>query len=279
MKNICASCVGVNVNKIIKTDNSKKPKWLKNIDYVTEFISKIPVKSYKQKKTDTKLTVNLSESRCNKYVLYWGAGASSDIKIKDAKTAYSNFSNYGVTKVDKYGKAVFYFKCPQAYSTVEKGKTKKETFYKHIHFSFSNNINTKWTNPVYTKIIVCDLGMAQTLKLLNNDEIVLINALPAEYYAKSHIPNSYNLHHKTIKKMSQDELLQWFKDVIYKNYKNLAKLIKKNQINLYEVPIVFYCGNKSCNLSEKASQELLKKGFVNIREFSGGMKEYGKYFL
>ena len=50
MKNICASCVGVNVNKIIKTDNSKKPKWLKNIDYVTEFISKIPVKSYKQKK-------------------------------------------------------------------------------------------------------------------------------------------------------------------------------------------------------------------------------------
>ena len=69
--------------------------------------------------------------------------------------------------------------------------------------------------------------MAQTLKLLNNDEIVLINALPAEYYAKSHIPNSYNLHHKTIKKMSQDELLQWFKDVIYKNYKNLAKLIKK----------------------------------------------------
>ena len=78
--------------------------------------------------------------------------------------------------------------------------------------------------------------------------------------------------------MSQDELLQWFKDVIYKNYKNLAKLIKKREINLYEVPIVFYCGKKSCNLSEKASQELLKKGFVNIREFSGGMKEYNTLF-
>ena len=34
MKNICASCVSVDVTKIIKTDNEKLPLWLKNKNYV-----------------------------------------------------------------------------------------------------------------------------------------------------------------------------------------------------------------------------------------------------
>ena len=49
-KNICASCVGVEVTEIMETDNSKIPKWLESIDYVSNFIDDVPLKKYKMAK-------------------------------------------------------------------------------------------------------------------------------------------------------------------------------------------------------------------------------------
>ena len=46
-KNICASCVGVSVTEIVETDNSKIPKWLESIDYVSNFIDDVPLEKYK----------------------------------------------------------------------------------------------------------------------------------------------------------------------------------------------------------------------------------------
>ena len=48
MKNFCASCIGVNVEDIIKTDNEQLPKWLEKFDYVTNFIHNSKIKEYKQ---------------------------------------------------------------------------------------------------------------------------------------------------------------------------------------------------------------------------------------
>ena len=50
MKNICASCESVSVEKVIKTDNSRLPMWLQKKDYVLDFIESVPVKLYQQKK-------------------------------------------------------------------------------------------------------------------------------------------------------------------------------------------------------------------------------------
>ena len=44
------------------------------------------------------------------------------IMIHDAKKAYGNFKNHGISKVNKNGLVKLYFNCPQAYSTIEKGK-------------------------------------------------------------------------------------------------------------------------------------------------------------
>jgi hypothetical protein len=207
--------------------------------------------------------------------LYWGAKKNDIIlKINNAKKAYGDFSNYGVTKVDKNGDITLFFNCPQPYSTIEKGKKLKETFYRHIHFCLSNKNKTIWLSTVFTKIVICDINLKYTNKLHNLGKVVLINALPNQYYAKSHIPNSYNLFHKNIKKMTQTELFTWFNDVIQINYPKIADSIKKNKINLYEVPIVLYCAHKKCNAGELSAIELLKKGFVNILDFKGGMKEY-----
>ena len=276
MKNICASCQGVDVKNIIKTNNEKLPEWIQKTDYVSNFIEKEKIKSYKQSKTNMKLTFNAGEKNKNKFILYWGAEPQKSIIIKDAKKAYKNFKNYGVTKVNSKGEAVLFFNCPQPYSTVEKGKTKRETFYRHIHFCFSNNEKTDWLPSVYTKVIVCNLSLKQTKQIHNAGDAVLINTLPHQYYGKSHIPGSYNLYHKQIKKMSQSELMKWFKDVVELNYSKLNRLIKQKKLDIYEVPIIVYCAHDKCNASELAAIELLKKGFVNVMDFKGGMKEYLK---
>ena len=142
MKNQCATCIGLNPTSIIKTDNNYVPEWLEEEDYVSKFIKRKNknIKVYRKKKADTKLELNVGKSNSNKYILYWGAKSSNQIIINDAKKAYSNFSNYGVSKVDKNGNTILYFDCPQVYSTKEKNKNHKETFYRHIHFVFQIKI-------------------------------------------------------------------------------------------------------------------------------------------
>ena len=76
--------------------------------------------------------------------------------------------------------------------------------------------------------------------------------------------------------MSQQELFNWMKHVIELNYKKLHNYIKKGKLEIYEVPIIVYCAHDKCNAGELAAIELLRKGFVNIMDFKGGMKEYLK---
>ena len=273
-KKICYACQEISVSKIIKTDASTpKPKWLSKTDYMDLFVKKTPLKSYKQKNTSMKMVLDIGKP--NVYVLYWGAGPNNDITIRDAKDAYGKFLNYGVGKTDSQGKIVCYFNCPSAYSELDK-KNHRETFYRHLHFTYSNN-GKSWINAIYTKLIVCILNYNQTMKLHQEGKIVLINALPSSYYGMSHIPNSYNLDAKTVKKMSLEELNEWMTQVIETNYPKINKMIKSKKINLYELPIVVYCANKQCSAGHKCAMEFLKKGFVNISDFKGGMKEYLKH--
>ena len=273
-KNICASCIGVSVTQIVETDNTKIPKWLESIDYVSNFIDDVPLEKYKMSNPKIKLTLNVGKNRTGKLMLYWGAQSSSKVTINDALEAYGDFSNYGVTRVNKDGKATLYFNCPQPYSTIEMGETMKETFYRHMHFCFSNKKMTSWLPTVYTKIVVCNMKTPEMIHLHKMGEIVLINTLPASYYAKNHIPNSYNLHHTDIDAMSRTELINWMTEVVSRHYPKLHKMVKSGKIAIYELPIVVYCANKKCNLSEKAAIALYNKGFVNVRDYEDGMRGY-----
>lgn len=274
MKNICASCVGVNVENIIKTNDNNLPKWLENIDYVSKFIRQSKIVRYKQSKTNMKLELNVGKVYANRYILYWGAEPSINLNIKHAKKAYSNFKNYGVSTIDKNGNVVLYFNCPQPYKTTEKNKTHPETYYRHIHFCYANKDNTEWIDKVYTKVVICDITLSKSLHLLKHNKVVMLNALPSEYYAKSHIPNTFNLNVDKAKKFSQKQLFEWMLDVIQINYNSIYQLIKNNKINLYEIPIIVYCSHEQCTAAYNLAIELLKKGFVNLLYYKGGTKEY-----
>ena len=209
-------------------------------------------------------------------MLYWGAKSTTKTTINDALNAYGDFSNYGVTYVNNEGKATLYFNCPQPYSTIEMGKSNRETFYRHMHFCFSNKTMTKWLSTVYTKIVICNLKTTEMLEMHKKNKIVLLNTLDCKNYAKGHIPNSYNLHYTEIDAMSREELTNWISEIVSSHYPKLDKLVKSGKIAIYELPIVVYCGNKRCNLSEKAAIALYNKGFVNVRDYEDGMKGYHK---
>ena len=274
----CASCLVFNMNKVIKSNKNMKPTWLSEKDYVSEFIDKQQNTNIRRPDPyDTEMKLHLEDNFRNKKLLYWAAESSSSFLVKDAKKAYGNFKNSGIVKVKDNGDVLFKFRCPQVYSAIRKNEKNPHTFFKHLHFVVFDEKEKKWDDQIYTKIVICRYNYKKTMEFLNTGYYVLINALPCNYYAKDHIPNSYNLFYKQVKKMTTEELLEWFSDIIKIHYPLLHNLVTKKKIDLYEIPIITYCANHTCKASEYTLEELMKKGFVNVGEYSGGIKEYRKY--
>ena len=266
------------MNKVIKSNKNMKPTWLSEKDYVSEFINKQQNTNIRSPDPyDTEMELHLEDNFRNKKLLYWAAESSSSFLVKDAKKAYGNFKNSGIVKVKDNGDVLFKFRCPQVYSAIRKNEKIPHTFFKHLHFVVFDEKEKKWDDQIYTKIVICRYNYKKTMEFLNTGYYVLINALPCNYYAKDHIPNSYNLFYKQVKKMTTQELLEWFSDIVRIHYPLLNDLVKKKKIDLYEIPIITYCANHTCKAAEYTLEELMKKGFVNVGEYTGGINEYRKY--
>ena len=275
-KGSCASCLDFEADKVVKSKESLKPTWLSKYDYVRNFIDNHSLNLKKPPKFNVDMKLDLGQRFSGKKILYWAASENKTNSplIQDAKTAYHNFENSGVVKCTASGNVRLKFQCPQMYKARRSSQTQDSTFFRHLHFVVEKD--GKWDSQIYTKIVICKYNYKQFTQELNGGKTVIINALPAEYFAKDHIPNSYNLFYKTIAKMSVKELHDWFGEVIKIHYPKLYTYIKNKKLEIYEIPIVVYCAHSKCNASELAIKELMKKGFVNINEYSGGIDEYRK---
>lgn len=281
MSEICASCLTFDVNKIVKSNEQLTPKWLNEKNYVRDFITnKKNFNNYHPKNFNVKMKLNVGKQHSGKKILYWATKEKkgNNLHINDAKSAYGNFSNSGIASINKNGEVLLKFCCPQIYHTTPANKSKQQSYYRHLHFVLSNEKKDKWENQIYTKIVVCKFGLNSSLKMLKSGEFVFINALPCEYYGKDHIPNTYNLTHSQVKQMSQTSLLKWFEELIQVHYPKIYDSVKSKTININEIPIIAYCAHDKCNASELLLEELMKRGMVNVNEYSGGMKDYRKKF-
>ena len=276
-RKLCASCLKFNFNKTLRSSNKRKPKWLNKIDYVKEFVEKNS-KNFNNrhpKNYNKVMKINLGKKLSNKKILYWAANPSNKLIIHDAKHAYGNFSNSGVASIDKNGFAKIKFMVPQNYKTIIKNEKTYTSFFKHIHYVISDNNNDAWIFKIFTKLIHNNYDYKQLLQKLNSKEAIILNVLPSEYYAKDHIPNTYNLPVSQIKKMSIKDLNKWFTSIINLHYIKLKNLIP-NKLKLYEIPIICYCVHNECSASKNGAEELMKKGFVNVSLYEDGMKDYNK---
>ena len=275
-KGTCASCLDFDADKVVKSKESLKPTWLSKYDYVRNFIDNHNLNLKKPTKYNVEMKLELGQGFSGKKILYWAANEKSSKSpiVEEAKKAYGKFENSGVVKVTVSGNIVLRFDCPQLYKAKQTEQSKSTTFFRHLHFVVEKEGG--WGSQIYTKVVVCKYKFKKFIEEAKYGTTVLLNALPAEYFAKDHVPNSFNLFHKTIAKMSVKELNDWFGEVIKIHYPKLATYIKNNKLEIYEVPIVAYCAHEKCNASELAIKELMKKGFVNINEYSGGIVEYRK---
>ena len=281
MKNTnCASCFDFSIDKVIKSSPQLKPVWLEKNDYVNMFINNYNNFNIKfPKNYNVYLKLHIGKQYAGHLILYWAANSKTNASpvVLKAKQAYNRFENNGVTQIDNKGFATFKFQCPQVYKTQRNHREKFKTFYRHLHFVLSNKEKNKWSAQIFTKIVVCKHEFNKAINIIKEGTTVILNALPSEYYAKDHIPGSYNLNKDMIKKMSFQELEKWVKEVISLHYPKLNTLIKNGKLEIYETPLLFYCAHSKCNASDLAIEEIMKKGFVNVEEYSGGIMDYRKH--
>lgn len=276
---ICASCLDFSIDKVVKSKEDRKPTWLLKTDFVRQFIhNSTDLRNKVPDKYDVVLKLNIDKRHAGKKMLYWAADkkTTSNFKISDARKAYNNFKNSGITTIDRNGHVIIKFCCPQVYRAKKTPSGKPHTYFRHLHFVVSDEKRTKWNQQIYTKIVVCKYDFRKTLDLHMNKAVILLNTLPNYHYNNDHIPNSHNLHHETIKHMTQKQLFDWISDLVSEHYPKFNKAISTGALEIRELPIITYCANKKCNSSHIALEELLKKGFVNLNEYDGGMKDYKK---
>jgi rhodanese-related sulfurtransferase len=87
-------------------------------------------------------------------------------------------------------------------------------------------------------------------KIEQGDNIVVVEALPPNYYDEGHLPGALNMPHDQV-----DELA--------------ARLIPDK-----DVEVVVYCANLECQNSVAASQRLAELGYSAVREYEGGKKDW-----
>jgi len=81
-------------------------------------------------------------------------------------------------------------------------------------------------------------------------DVVVLEALPANYYADGHIPGALNLPLDDIDSLA-------------------ATLVPDRT-----APVVTYCTGTSCPNSRIAAEQLRKLGYTNVRAFEGGKQDW-----
>lgn len=268
---LCPSCEELSVNKAVL--NTKKANWIKEFDYVQDFINKTSLREHKEYHFNIKKSIDIGKKNKGKMVLFWASEPGNPFNIKSAKDAYSNFRNYGVSEVDSNGEIIIHLRTPQTYSdTNDKGE--EEFFFRHFHYVLSDPKKTKWNSKkVYTQLLLGYYNLTTLMETIKSQRAVVLNSLDYKYYAIDHIPGTYSLPCSEINKMNTKEVEEFVEDVVGLNYYSIQQKIDHG-FNIKHVPIIIYCAKAGCNSSELCAEQFIKHGFINVSTFPGGMEKF-----
>lgn len=91
-----------------------------------------------------------------------------------------------------------------------------------------------------------------TQKMVNNDDFILVNVLPPEYFDQAHIPGSANVPYEASDFIEKIESIAGSKDK----------------------EVIVYCANHMCTASDDAAKRLAESGFSKVTDFAGGTQEW-----
>ncbi|SEH75059.1 Rhodanese-related sulfurtransferase [Rheinheimera pacifica] len=89
---------------------------------------------------------------------------------------------------------------------------------------------------------------------VNDEDFVLINALPVDAFNEKHIRTSINIPFPDNDNFVED----------------VTKVTGENKNR----KIIVYCANKQCDVSLNAAKALDQAGFVNVYDYEGGMEDW-----
>ena len=201
----------------------------------------------------------------NRAVFYFAAEPRDFLMpISGYPAAYGKYKNSGHTVSDSRGYAAFSVKCPRVY------ERDKKTYPRHIHYMISDKSWTKWLPKIYTTALICDINKSAVKRYKKNKRVLVIDALPKEYYNKNHIPGAINIYHESAKRMSNAKLTS----IIKKHCRCPDKY--KNIRDLKKMPIIVYCYSSECTAARDLIKRLYKVGFHNVLHYAGGIKDWLK---
>lgn len=259
---ICASCTKEDdfqdVAKAVTL-----PEWLKETNFVREFLESMENHTSVQQHSKTCLyKIHFVSRYRNRKILLWATTSPQTITINDAKSAYGDFRNHQVGKVNADGDVKVMLDMPQLYYVKERGK--KKIYPRHFHFAFYNERKKKWDGQVYTHIITPVVSRAFVESAIRSKTTVLLDALPHDVYESTKISKqTYSMPYT--ESVTKDKLKK-----ALSLYPKLKKMVDQKLLPLEEIPLLIYCKNPSCAAATTLIEKLLKLGFYNLFYFKKG---------
>lgn len=273
---ICASCEKQNDSVIFDSKKVAKsvslPEWLKEKNFVREFIHSMKKKTNLVKKTnDLLFKIHFTAPHQNRKILLWATKSPSTTIIQDAQSAYGTFSNHQVGKVDSNGDLNVYLKYPQLYYVKEGGKEK--VYPRHFHFVFYDAVEKKWNNQVYTHIITPIVDKNFVRLSIKNKKYLFVDALPQNLYQQTKLsPMTLSIPYDKKNPVVSTKI----KSLLKEEKGDLANLVTEKKLVLKHIPLIVYCKNKDCHAAQTVIDYLLKKGFYNLFYYQEGFDGFFK---
>jgi len=219
--------------------------------------NKITIKIYSPElnSISTKNKVQLTGLKPNKTIFYFATN-SRDFSLSQMKfaDAYNHLENSGTIKTDSKGTCNVSIHCPQVYIAED-----EQVYSRHLHLVYWNDKKQDWEENIYTHQIFCNVSKEFVKKYINKKsskvKVLIIDALPEDYYNKKHISNAINLpanHNWTLESV-------------------MAKLPPGTHST---TPMIIYCYNAECTAAEKLYYKLNKLGFYNTMHYLGGISDW-----
>lgn len=199
--------------------------------------------------------IALTGLKPNKTIFYFATN-SRDFALPQMKfaDAYNHLENSGIVRTDSKGSTNVSIHCPQVYIAED-----EKVYSRHLHLVYWDDNKQDWDEDIYTHQIFCNVTKEFVKKHMksnkNSSKVLIIDALPEEYYNKKHIKGAINL--------PADN--KWTLDSV------MERLPKGAHST---TPMIIYCYNAECTAAEKLYNKLNKLGFYNTMHYLEGISDW-----
>jgi len=118
---------------------------------------------------------------------------------------------------------------------------------------FDKELTSLVTSAPFAITPAATVGLPQFRAALENKTALILDARPASFYERGHVPGALNL--------SRDDFAN--------DYRRLASTLKAN-----DKPIIVYCSGGECHDSKLVANALLSLGSSDVSVYTGGWDEW-----